>query len=86
MPTPPQDPTARNRSVDRTHMYTDPNHTRKDLSTLPRKEGGGIVMDVTLSHARDTKRASVTVRHHRNPQIGDKFSARSSNFFVKIFS
>lgn len=76
LPTPPQDPTARNRSIDRTHMYTDPNHTRKDLSTLPRKKGGGMVMEVVVSHTRDTKRASVTIRHHRKPQIGDKFSSR----------
>jgi DNA-directed RNA polymerase beta subunit len=78
LPTPPQDPTSarRNRSIDRTHMYTDPNHSRKDLSTLPRKKGGGMIMEVVVSHTRDTKRASVTIRHHRKPQIGDKFSSR----------
>ncbi len=76
LPTPPQDPTARNRSIDRSHMYTDQNHTRKDLSTLPRKKGGGMVMEVVASHTRDTKRVSVTLRHHRKPQIGDKLSSR----------
>jgi DNA-directed RNA polymerase beta subunit len=76
LPTPPQDPSARNRSIDRTHMYTDPSHTRKDLSTLPRKKGGGLVTEVTVSHTRDNKRASVTIRRHRKPQIGDKFSSR----------
>lgn len=76
LPTPPQDPAARNRSIDRSHMYTDPNHTRKDLSTLPRKKGGGMVMEAVASHTRDTKRVSVTLRHHRNPQIGDKLSSR----------
>lgn len=76
LPTPPQDPAARNRSIDRSHMYTDPNHTRKDLSTLPRKKGGGMVTDVVVSHTRDTKRVGVTIRHHRKPQVGDKFSSR----------
>lgn len=70
--TPPQDPSARNRSVDRAQMFTDPSHTRKDLSLLPRKKGGGMVMDVTVTCTRETKRAAVTIRHHRKPQIGDK--------------
>lgn len=73
LPTPPPDPTARNRSVDRTQMQTDPNHTRRDLSTLPRKNGGGVIQSVVLSHTRDTKRVAVTVRSYRKPQIGDKF-------------
>lgn len=74
--TPPQDPNARNRSIDRTHMFTDPSHTRKDLSMMPRKKGGGMVIDCTVTDTRDTKRAAVTVRHHRKSQIGDKFAAR----------
>lgn len=76
LPTPPPDPTARNRSVDRTQMQTDPNHTRRDLSTLPRKNGGGVIQSVVLSHTRDTKRVAVTVRSYRKPQIGDKFCSR----------
>jgi DNA-directed RNA polymerase II subunit RPB2 len=76
LPTPPPDPTARNRSVDRTQMQTDPNHTRRDLSTLPRKNGGGVIQSVILSHTRDTKRVAVTVRSTRKPQIGDKFCSR----------
>lgn len=73
LPTPPPDPTARNRSVDRSQMHTNPNHTRRDLSTMPRKNGGGVVQAVVLSHTRDTKRVAVTVRTYRKPQIGDKF-------------
>lgn len=76
LPTPPQDPSARNRSIDRSHMYTDPNHTRKDQSVMPRKKGGGIVQEVTVSHARDNKCVAVTIRTHRMPQIGDKMAAR----------
>ena len=76
LPTPPQDPSARNRSIDRSHMYTDPNHTRKDQSVLPRKKGGGIVQEVTISHARDNKCVAVTIRTHQTPQIGDKLAAR----------
>ena len=84
LPTPPPDPTARNRSVDRTQMQTDPNHTRRDLSTLPRKNGGGVIQSVVLSHTRDTKRVAVTVRSYRKPQIGDKFCKWF--FFVWNFS
>jgi DNA-directed RNA polymerase beta subunit len=80
VPTPPPDPKTRNRSIDRTHMYTNPEHTRKDESMLPRKKGAGIVQAVTLTHTRDTKRVAVTVRSHRKPQIGDKFSSRSGLF------
>jgi DNA-directed RNA polymerase II subunit RPB2 len=76
LPTPPADPSARNRSVDRSQMHTNPNHTRRDLSTLPRKNGGGVVQSVVLSHTRDTKRVAVTVRTYRKPQIGDKFCSR----------
>jgi DNA-directed RNA polymerase beta subunit len=76
LPTPPQDPSARNRSIDRSHMYTDPNHTRKDQSVMPRKKGGGIVQEVTVSHARDNKCVAVTIRTHRTPRIGDKLAAR----------
>ena len=75
--TPPQDPSARNRSVDRSNMFTDPNYTRKDLSMTPRKKEGGHVMSVMLTHTHDDKpRASVVLRTHRQPDIGDKFSSR----------
>jgi len=76
LPTPPADPTARNRSVDRSHINADPNHTRRDLSTMPRKNGGGVIQSVILSHTRDTKRVAVTLRTYRKPQIGDKFASR----------
>lgn len=76
LPTPPDDETKRDRSIDRSHMFANPQHVCRDLSTMPRKNGSGVVVSSELCQSGESIRASVTVRIHRKPRVGDKFSSR----------
>ena len=76
LPTPPADPKARAKSIDRSQLFIDERHVCKDQSVTPRKNCGGFVQEVNAVHARDNVCVSVTIRSHLKPEIGDKFAAR----------